>query len=86
MSCNKVCTKCSVVICGKKFSRNFLLIDNYDFDIILEMDWLSWVHAFIDCEKKSLVFQIPNQSEFEFPEKAEITNQMMHLDKCLMGP
>ena len=52
MSCNKVCSKCPIVICGKEFITNFLLIDNCDFDIILGMDWLSQVHALIDCQKK----------------------------------
>jgi len=28
MSCNKVCSKCPIVICGKEFITNFLLIDN----------------------------------------------------------
>ena len=49
MSCNKVCTRYPVVICGWEFIANFLLIDNCDFDIILGMDWLSRVHAVIDC-------------------------------------
>ena len=37
MSCNKVCTRCPVVIYGREFITNFLLINNYDFDIILGM-------------------------------------------------
>ena len=76
MSCNKVCSKCPIVICGKEFIKNFLLINNYDFDIILEMDWLSQVHAVIYCQKKSFVFQIPNQLEFEFPGEGRIINQV----------
>ena len=44
MSCNKVCTRCPTVIYGKEFITNFLLIDNYDFNIILGMDWLRQVH------------------------------------------
>jgi len=63
---NKVCTRCPVVICGREFITNFLLIDNCDFDMILGMDWLSRVPAVINCQKKSVIFQIPNQPEFEF--------------------
>jgi len=60
MSCNKVCTRCPAVIYGKEFITNFLLIDNYDFNIILGMDWLRRVHTVIDCQKKSVVFRISN--------------------------
>ena len=85
VSCNKVCTNCPVVICDREFSTNFLLIDNCDFDIILGMDWLSRVHAAIDCQKKSVVFRIPNQPEFEFPGKGESVDQVSHLDIVPVG-
>jgi len=80
MSCNKVCTRCPVVFCCREFITNFLLIDNYDFDIILGMDWLSRVHAVIDCQKKSVIFWIPNQPEFEFPGEGRIVDQVTHPD------
>ena len=37
MSCNQVCRRCPVVICCKEFLTNFLMIDRWDFDIILGM-------------------------------------------------
>ena len=80
MLCNKVCMRCPVAICGKEFIMNFLPIDNYDFDVILGMDWLSRVHAVIDCQKKSVVFWIPNQPEFKFSENGRIDDQMTHPD------
>ena len=49
------------------------------------MDWLSRVHAVIDCQKKSVVFQIPNQPEFEFPGKGEFADQVSHLDVVPSG-
>jgi len=85
MLCIKVCTRCPVVICGREFIINFLLINNCDFDIILGMDLLSWVHAVIDCQKKSVVFWIPNKSEFEFPRKGRIVDQVTHLNVVLDG-
>jgi len=72
--------RCPIVICGKEFIANFLLIDNCDFDIILGVDWLSRVHAVIDCQKKSVIFQIFNQSEFEFPGEGRIVDQVTHSD------
>ena len=85
MSCNKVCTRCPVVICGREFITNFLLIDYYDFDIILSMDWLSQVHAVIDCQKKSVVFLIPNQPKFKFPGEGRIVDQVTHPDVVSVG-
>ena len=85
MSCNKVCTRCPVVICGREFITNFLLIDSCDFNIILGMDWLCWVHAVIDCQKKSGVFWIPNQPEFKFPRKGRIADQVTHPNVVLDG-
>ena len=72
MSCNKVYTNCPVVVCGREFITNFLLIDNYDFDIILGMDWLSQMHEVIHCQKKSVVFWIPNQPDSNFLVKIEL--------------
>ena len=80
MSCNKVCMRCHVVFCCREFITNFLLIDNYDFDIILGMDWLSRVHAVIDCQKKSVIFRIPNQPEFEFPGEGRTVDQVTYSD------
>jgi len=53
---------------------------NCDFDIILGMDWLSRVHTVIDCQKKSVIFQILNQLEFEFPREGRIVDQVAHLN------
>lgn len=30
------------------------------------MDWLSVSHAVIDCYRRAVVFQVPDQSKFEF--------------------
>ena len=84
MSCNKVCMRCPVVIYGREFITNFLLIENCDFDIILGMDWLSRVHAVIDCQKKSVVFWIFNQPQFDFFGKGKIADQVSHQDTVLI--
>ena len=80
VSSNKVCSKCPIVICDREFITNFLLIDNCDFDIILGMDWLSLVHAIIDCQRKSVVFRFPNLSEFKFSGKGKIVDQVAYPD------
>ena len=73
MLCNQMYRRYPV-ICGKEFLTNFLMIDGCDFDIMLGMDWLSRMHAIIDCQKKFVVFQIPNQPEFEFSGEGRISN------------
>jgi hypothetical protein len=55
-----------VVICGREFAANLIVINNSGFDVILGMDWLGAVHASIDCRKKKVIFRIPNHPEFEF--------------------
>ena len=37
-----------------------------DYDVILEMDWLSTHHAIIDCQKKVVRFQRPGAEKFKF--------------------
>jgi len=58
----------------------FLLIDNCNFDIIPGKDWLSRVHVVIDCQRKSVVFQISNLPEFKFSSKGKIFDQVAYLD------
>jgi len=86
MSCNEVCSKYPIVICGKEFITNFLLIDNCNFDIILGMDWLSRVYAVTNCQKKSMIFQILNQPKFKFPREDRIVDQVIHPDIVQMIP
>ena len=41
-------------------------MDVMDFDVILGMDWLSQHYATVDCQRKELIFRIPNGEEFKF--------------------
>ena len=85
MSCNKVCMKYPVVKCGKEFVTNFLLIEKFDFDIVLGINRLSQMHAVIHCQKKSMVFRIPKQEEFKFSGESRIADHVTHLDIVLDG-
>ena len=42
------------------------------------MDWLSRVHAVIDCQRKNVVFRFPNLPEFEFSGKGKIFDQVAY--------
>jgi len=45
-----------VVICGREFSADMLMINTGGYDVILGMTWLSKYHAVIDCRNKSIIF------------------------------
>jgi hypothetical protein len=66
MCTNKVYKSCNVLVSGRELEANLVLLDMYEFDIILGMDWLSTFHASIDCFGKKVVFRIPGQAEFLF--------------------
>lgn len=46
----------TLVINGREFYDNFLVINGEGYDIILCMDWLSTFHEVIDCRRKILIF------------------------------
>uniref|UniRef100_A0A2N9HUA0 CCHC-type domain-containing protein n=1 Tax=Fagus sylvatica TaxID=28930 RepID=A0A2N9HUA0_FAGSY len=66
MCTDKVYKSCNVLVSGRELEANLVLLDMYEFDVILGMDWLSTFHASIDCFGKKVVFRIPGQAEFVF--------------------
>jgi hypothetical protein len=66
MCMDKVYKSCNVLVSRRELEANFVLLDMYEFDLILGMDWLSIFHASIDCFGKKMVFRIPGQAEFVF--------------------
>ena len=40
-----------------------ILLDIHDFDVILGMDWLSRLHAIVDCYRKEVSFCRPGETE-----------------------
>ena len=66
MCTDKVCKSCNVLVFGRELEANLVLLDMYEFDIILGMDRLSTFHDSIDCFGKKVVFRITGQAEFVF--------------------
>ena len=60
---------CDIIINDVPLLVDLIPLSIQDFDVILGMDWLSSVHAKIDCVLKRFIFQIPNQLEFFFEGK-----------------
>uniref|UniRef100_A0A2N9G096 Retrotransposon gag domain-containing protein n=1 Tax=Fagus sylvatica TaxID=28930 RepID=A0A2N9G096_FAGSY len=59
MCTDKVYKSCNVLVSRRELEANLVLLDMYEFDVILGMDWLSIFHASIDCFGKKVVFRIP---------------------------
>ena len=55
-----------VIIGGQEFMADLILLDIYDFDVILGMDWLSRHHATVDCYRKEVRFCRPGQTKVVF--------------------
>ena len=63
---DRVYMGCRVIIEGHEFRANLVLLDIQDFDVILEMDWLSRHHATMDCFRKEVKFCRPGEPEITF--------------------
>ena len=50
----------------KELLADLIVLDMYEFNVILGMDWLSIYHSSIDCHKMKVHFQINGQLEFSF--------------------
>ena len=49
---------CKVEINGMETLADLMVLDMDDFDALLGMDWLSSIHAVVDCHSKSVRFEI----------------------------
>ncbi|XP_073112192.1 uncharacterized protein [Elaeis guineensis] len=63
---NSICKDCILSIEDREMKADLLVLEMKDFDRILGMDWLAAYHATVDCFKKTIRFQILDQSEFSF--------------------
>jgi hypothetical protein len=66
MIAKRICHDCSIMIKGRIFLANLIVLDMHDFDIILGMDWLAKNHAVIDCHKKKVTLHTPNQRKITY--------------------
>ena len=64
--CNSVLKSCVIQIKDREMLVGLILMDMYDNDIILGMDWLAAYHASVDCFGKEVVFWPPGEPKFQF--------------------
>ncbi|XP_050941568.1 uncharacterized protein LOC127149744 [Cucumis melo] len=57
---------CQVGIANHVLDVTLLVLDMWDFKVILGMDWLSANHASIECSCKEVVFNPPSATSFKF--------------------
>ena len=57
---------CEVVVEGIVLKANLIPLEMVDFDVILDMDWLSNHRASMNCFTKKIRFEKPEYPEFEF--------------------
>ena len=50
--CNSILKSCVVQIEDREMLADLILMDMYDYDVILGMDWLAAYHASVDCFRK----------------------------------
>ena len=55
-----------VLIGGQEFPADLVALDMRDFDVVLDMDWLSHHRATLDCYKKEVKFHRPGKLEVKF--------------------
>ena len=64
--CNPMLKSCVIQIEDREMLANLILIDMYDYGVILGMDWLIAYHASVDCFRKEVVFRPLGEPEFRF--------------------
>ena len=60
---HRVYKNCPLVIHDRGFSINLIALPFHEFDLILEMDWLSKHQAIVYCDKKALMLKCSDLSE-----------------------
>ena len=57
---------CEILVEGVVLKANLIPLENFDFDVILGMDWLSNHRALMDCFTKKIIFRKLGYPELEF--------------------
>ena len=56
---DRLCVACPIVISGREFSADLVVIPDHTYDVILGVDWLYSNHAIIDCFGMVVSFHRP---------------------------
>ena len=62
----EICRHCPIVIEGRRFWADLVVLDMKDLDVILGMDWLAEWDATVHCRTKQVVLQAPEALQIVF--------------------
>ncbi|KAL5557083.1 hypothetical protein UlMin_039319 [Ulmus minor] len=66
-----------IVIAGRELSVDLVILDMFDYDVIVGMDFLSKYGATINCKSRSVNFNPPGEDQFKFNSKGSRNQKMM---------
>ena len=61
---NSMLKSCVIQIEDRQMLADLILMDMYEYDVILGMDWLAAYHASVDCFRKEVLFRPLGELEF----------------------
>ena len=56
---------------------NLIILDMYDYDVILGMDFLSKYNATIECQYRRVVFRLNENDEFSYTGEGRQSQKMI---------
>ena len=62
----RVYHSCEIEVADHQLSFNFIVLDIHTFDVILDMDWLTYFQASIDCHCRRVSVCLPSGDSFYF--------------------
>ncbi|XP_048140712.1 uncharacterized protein LOC125316430 [Rhodamnia argentea] len=60
------CPGCKPVVSGREDRIDLIMLEMYDFDLIVGIDWLKKQRAIVDCHRKVIQFNPQDSASFEF--------------------
>ncbi|XP_052210336.1 uncharacterized protein LOC127813416 [Diospyros lotus] len=78
---SRVIEECKISLSDAQFQVDIILLEVYDFDIILGMDFLSKYDASIDCRRKVMTIKKPKGELVKFRGQGDPRNRKMNLTR-----
>ncbi|XP_055961859.1 uncharacterized protein LOC126681798 [Mercurialis annua] len=76
---NTMIKSCPMIVDGMTLQADLVVINLRELDVILGMDWLSKLHAIVDCQTKEVVMEIQGQM------KTMIVGERKTMPNCLIS-
>ena len=78
-----ICRGCELEISGTLLTVDLRIMDMSEFDVILEMDWLTAYSVVIDCEHRRVTAYTQDSTRMVFQgDKQDILPQTVYESRC----